>query len=135
MENKTKRARQHILFLSLGVISFVLIINLGLGSFLATRQHKKPSQTQVITVSPKKNIDAFSYKGQAGEDALSLLKQKAKGVEQNNSGLVVGINGRKVDEKKQEYWAFYLNGNLAQVGPAAYETKNGDTIEWKIEKY
>ncbi len=135
MENKAKRARQHILFLSLGVISFVLIINLGLGSFLSTRQHNEPSKTQVVTLSPQKNIASFSYKGQTGKDALSLLQLRAKGVEQNSSGLVVSINGRKADEKKHEYWAFYLNGKMAQVGPEAYEAKNGDTIEWKIEKY
>ena len=78
--------------------------------------------------------DIFSYEGKAGEDALTLLKAKTT-VEQNTSGLVISINGRKADDKKHEYWAFYVNGKMAEVGPKDYITKDGDKIEWKIEKY
>jgi len=48
---------------------------------------------------------------------------------------VVSINGRKADAQKHEYWAFYVNGKLSDVGPADYKTKDGDVVEWKIEKY
>ena len=78
--------------------------------------------------------DKFSYKGQTGKDALILLKEKAV-VEQDKSGLVVSINNREAMVSKREYWAFYVNGKLAPVGPADYKTKDADVIEWKIEKY
>ena len=39
------------------------------------------------------------------------------------------------EESKKEYWAFYINGKMANVGAADYQTKEGDKIEWKIEKY
>ena len=87
----------------------------------------KPTPTIVLT-------DYLSYPGKTGKNALDLLKEKAS-IEQVSSGLVNGINGRKSDSGMHEYWAFYVNGKLAQVGPADYQTKDGDTIEWKIEKY
>ncbi len=77
---------------------------------------------------------AISYKGEIGKDALTILKQKFS-VSQDNSGIVNIIGGRKADTAKHEYWAFYVNGKIAKVGPADYKTKNIDLIEWKIEKY
>jgi hypothetical protein len=76
----------------------------------------------------------LNYKGQAGKDALTILKAKAI-IEQDKSGLVTTINGRKADNAKHEYWAFYINSKSADVGPAQYQTQDTDTIEWKIEKY
>lgn len=77
----------------------------------------------------------INYKGEEGKEALTLLKEQAEGVEQNSSGLVVSINGKKADNTNREFWAFYVNGKMAQVGPAEYMTKTGDKIEWKIEKH
>lgn len=77
---------------------------------------------------------AFSYTGREGVDALTLLKEETT-VEQNDSGLVTSINDRKADEKKREFWSFYVNGKMAPVGPAEYITKDTDSIEWKIETY
>lgn len=80
------------------------------------------------------NNDYFSYEGVANKDALTLLKEKAT-IQQDKTGLVVNINGRKADPDKHEYWAFYINKKLAPVGPSRYKTKSGDLIEWKIEKF
>ena len=76
----------------------------------------------------------ISYKGEIGKDALTILKQKLL-VSQDNSGMINVIAGKKADTTKREYWAFYVNGKMANVGPADYKTKNTDLIEWKIEKY
>ncbi len=93
-----------------------------------------PSNKQVTT-DTLVNIEVYlSYKGKNRKDALTLLKKQAV-VGQNASGLVTSINGRKADDTKREYWAFYVNGKQAPVGPAEYQTKNGDKIEWKIERY
>ncbi len=92
-------------------------------------------------VSPKDTTDVLveenptvSYTGEEGKSALELLHEYAS-YEQEASGLIHIIDGRKADNKRREYWAFYVNGKMAQVGPADYQTKKGDKIEWKIEKY
>ncbi len=78
--------------------------------------------------------NSYSYTGQEGVDALTLLKKNFT-VMQDPSGLVVVIGERKAESRIREYWAFYVNGKLAAVGPKDYITKDTDKIEWKIEKY
>lgn len=110
------------------VIFFAVFGNLG----EKTRENKiEEPQREVQSLSEAQWV---SYQGELGKDALLLLKEKAT-VETDASGLVVAINGRKADAAKREYWAFYINGTLAQVGPAQYSTTDQDTIEWKIEQY
>lgn len=110
----------------------VLIGNIALGLFLWQRTNvsSSPEATSVT----KQQSEILSYKGEKEKDALTLLKEKAT-VEQDRSGLVISIKGRKADSAKHEYWAFYVNGKLAAVGPADYQTKHEDKIEWRIEKY
>jgi len=78
--------------------------------------------------------DEFKYDGKEGIDALTLLKEKTE-VEQDGTGMVVSINGRKADNEKREFWSFYVNGVQASVGSADYKTKDNDIIDWKIENY
>ncbi len=123
----TKKAKIYLLAAAV----FILVFNILFGLFLMQRQQarvveKKPS---VVVVN-----NYFSYKGETGKNALEILKQKTS-VEQSASGLVVSINNRKADDSKHEFWGFFVNGKIAEVGPADYQTKKGDQIEWKIQKY
>lgn len=111
---------------------------IGLLAVVLQRQTQQPPQQTLLTPTPtavpQKVTNTFSYKGEDGKDALTLLKSKTD-VEQDNSGLVVSINKKKADSSKREYWAFYVNGELSSVGPKDYITKNADLIEWKVENY
>jgi hypothetical protein len=121
--------------LAIILIGFLLLTGVCVAAALtiapknATVRLAKPTPTSILQQNKY-----FSYSGQKDKDALTLLKQKVS-ISQNTSGLVTAINGRKADTSKHEYWAFYVNGKYAQVGPAQYKTKEGDKIEWKIEKY
>ena len=121
--------QQPLLFIVLGSsLLFALLLPFIHGKEVSIPVTLHPT----VTVAPR--VSEFSYKGEAGKDALTILKAKTK-VEQAASGLVIAINGRKADDKEHEYWAFYVNGKMASVGPADYQTKNTDMILWKIEKY
>jgi hypothetical protein len=117
---------------------FVVIVILGVFLIKPQKQIAPPisNDTPVITVSPTVNpsADQVEYPGVDGVDALTLLKQKTE-VEQDASGMVISISGRRADNNQHEFWSFYINGQSAQVGPASYITKNNDVIIWKIEKY
>ena len=113
-------------------IIFIGALLLILFAFFSFGSNSKQEKINNVSVTIAK--DAFSYKGENNKDALAILKEKAA-VEQDKSGLVVGINGRKAENKNREYWSFYVNGKMASVGPADYETIDADLIEWKIEKY
>ena|SRR5258708_8925737 len=116
-----------ILFLGVISVGYVSIQN-SLQSFL------KSIHASTISVTSHSLKDYLSYQGENGKNALTLLKQYAS-VQVNNSGLITGVNGFTANPGKHEYWAFYVNKKLAQVGPASYITKNNDFIEWKIETY
>jgi hypothetical protein len=94
------------------------------------------TKTVAITPSVTKVIAqrTVSYTGKDGVDALTLLQQKTA-VKQDASGLVTTINGYTANNKQHEYWSFYVNGKMADVGPKEYMTKSSDQIEWRIEKY
>ncbi len=72
-----------------------------------------------------------------GKTALDLTKEKTN-IKTKGEGVnayVTEINGQEALNSKKEYWAFYVNGKMAEVGSGSYKLKNGDKIEWKIEKY
>lgn len=119
------------------LISGVLVLVFGV--VLVQNNQKQNVQQVIVSRSLKPTItttgrNTFSYKGQAEKDALTLLKEKTS-VEQEKSGLVSSINSKKAESTKHEYWAFYVNGKMAEVGPSDYKTKDTDIIDWKIETY
>lgn len=96
------------------------------------------SLTQTINVnSPPANTNlstslTISYHGQDQKNALQLL-QADHTVDVSAQGFVNAIDNRK--PKANQYWAFYVNGKLADVGAKDYSTKKTDTIEWKLESF
>lgn len=116
------------------VIVIVLAIFLGFESLRQQPQTKSNSQVYNTNSVSQKSLESISYKGKANINALALLRQN-NAVSLDQSGMVSSINGRKVDSAKHEYWAFYINGKLGNVGSADYLTKDSDLIEWKVEKY
>ena len=55
-------------------------------------------------------------------------------VNSKTNAFITEINGYSTEGKK-EFWAFYINDKLSTVGAGNYQLRNGDKIEWKIEKY
>lgn len=121
--------------LKLSLLSgFLFVIILGAIYWSHPGLKASPVPTPTPVKSGKIAADIFRYKGKEGVDALTLLKEQTS-VEQDNSGLVTSINNRKADNTKREYWSFFINGKMAEVGPASYTTKDTDLIEWKIQTY
>jgi hypothetical protein len=79
-----------------------------------------------------------SYEGVAGKTALDLLLQLDPAATADGEGanaFVTAIGGRAADQSKKEFWAFYVNGEQAQVGAGSYTMKDGDEITWKLETF
>lgn len=112
-------------------ILLVVVLILGVGYVFELKEIKKENTEVKTEVVENKN---FEYKGESGKNALSLLKEKTA-VELNDEGMVVSINGRKAEVEKREFWGFYVNGKMAEVGAADFKTKDTDVISWKIENY
>lgn len=121
------------------VISLFILVIAVVGIFLISPSALNKQKSDNPTISPasaqiSETKDSFAYKGKNDTDALTLLKERTE-VMQDDSGLVTSINGREADSGAREYWSFYVNNEMANVGPADYITKDSDNIEWKIESY
>lgn len=122
-----KSLKIHIIFLVMALVA-VFCIGIFVGD------SKRTDTVSHLTPTHSISADRFSYSGGEGRDALSILKEKTI-IEQDSSGMVSSINGRKALEKNREFWSFYVNGKLAEMGAADYITKPTDKIEWKIDTY
>jgi len=100
---------------------------------------KKSIAQQTLTVYLKISGQKDFIKQEiiSGKTALDLTKEKAS-VKIKGEGVnayLTEINSQEALNSKKEYWAFYVNGKMAEVGAGSYKLKEGDKIEWKIEKY
>ncbi|KKP66699.1 MAG: hypothetical protein UR68_C0005G0008 [Candidatus Roizmanbacteria bacterium GW2011_GWA2_35_19] len=89
----------------------------------------------LLKVGDEKNFT--TYKTIEKKSALDLLKEKNK-VTTKGEGVnayVISINGIEAKTENKEFWSFYVNGKMAEVGAGSYIIREGDKIEWKIEKY
>lgn len=118
------------------LLSIVVLLLIGAAALLSVNNPSKivNAPTPTIVSEKKPESESVMYQGQNGQDALTLLKKQAN-VETNSSGLVTKINDKVASDKNKEFWAFYVNGKMAEVGPAEYVTKDTEKIEWKVEKY
>lgn len=126
--------KKSVIFSTVVAGGIALIACMGVvvaGRAIMTMPQTKPPVTP--TAAPVVAVQ-ISYKGENGIDALTLLKKHAL-VHLDASGMVDSINGKKAENTKHQYWAFYINGKLAQVGPAQYATHTTDMLMWKIATY
>ncbi|MBI5045300.1 MAG: DUF4430 domain-containing protein [Candidatus Levybacteria bacterium] len=124
--------------LKLSLLSgFLFVIIIGVMFTFSHKVYESGTHTnQKISEYSQKvsERDYFSYQGTNGKDALEML-QKLTNVQQDSSGLVISINGRRALSDKREYWSFFVNVKMAEVGTAEYQTSDKDFIEWRIQKY
>jgi hypothetical protein len=98
-------------------------------------QEPELAKIQVYETVEGSNLNKPDYEVHEGVAALALLKGTHTVQTKEYSGLgefVESIDGTKPD--KNHFWSFYVNGKQAEVGAGAYVLKNGDRIEWKLEK-
>src|SRR5215204_1880063 len=103
------------------LLTLAAVLVIGGGAAGYTVSHQQPEKQSVVSEQKK---DSISYKGVEGKNALELLKSKYKVETKEYSGMgemVTSINDVKPDSK--HFWGFYINGESAQVGADAYQTK------------
>lgn len=79
----------------------------------------------------------LSYEGRAGATALDLLLEadpSAQVTGEGENAFVTAIDG-VVADPDSEFWALYVNDEMATVGAGSLETKDGDEITWKLETF
>jgi len=94
-------------------------------------------QTLTVYLKISGQKDFIKQEITLGKNALDLTKKLATVVTKGEgvNAYVTTINGKEAKAENKEFWAFYVNGKQATVGAGSYQLKDGDKIEWKIEKY
>jgi hypothetical protein len=74
------------------------------------------------------------FKAVKNRTVLDQLKGNAKVVTKDSQygQYVDSINGIQ-GGTGSKYWAFYVDGQMANIGAGEYTTKGGETITWKFE--
>jgi len=113
------------------VVAATVALAIGLGAW--AHVVNSPSHQVQTVINAQHQLTQISYHGQAGQDALALLKKHATVQTKHYSfgDLVTSISGVKGAGPK--YWTFYVNGKMAQVGAGSYATKSTDTLMWKLQ--
>jgi hypothetical protein len=100
-----------------------------------------PAGSATPSVDPSahvtENLSEFSYAGEDGRTALELLLEKDADASVQGEGegaFVTGIRGREADADS-EFWALYVDGEMAQVGAGSLETTDDQTVTWKLEEF
>jgi len=97
-----------------------------------------PSVSASVEASEQvaENVGTFSYEGEDGKTALELLEQHDPDAQVQGEGenaYVTAIRGREADPET-EFWGLYVDDEMATVGAGSLETKDGQTITWKLEE-
>lgn len=92
-----------------------------------------PSFHKQVNTTEQIQSQGVSYQGQDGKTALDLLKDKydVETTKFDFGEMVTGISG--VKSNSNQFWAFYVNGQLATQSASSFITKTSDTISWKLE--
>lgn len=133
------QTRPFLISILLAVAAGALIIGVYMAGPQGNSEHTPVSHS--VDTNAEASVaalqDEFLYSGEEGKTALELLQEKTA-VEMNGSGemaFITSINGRRADDGAREFWSFWVNGEMAQVGAGSYVTKDDDIIEWKIATY
>ncbi len=119
-----------------------LVVAGGLFLFVSnasTTSTNTSEQTQIEQVEVSAGVvinedgTVVAYRGVEGETALATLKALAVvRVEESSFGEFVTGIGEVDADGSQNFWGFYVNGEMAAVGAGDYTAAEGDEIEWRL---
>ena len=121
------------------VAILVLLLALGgalaflYGDFEGVDDVDAPSEEETVEVQDdiqfNDNGRNVFHTGRSGETALEVLDSLTE-VEESD-GFVTSIAGLEAGD--DQFWAFYVNGEMAEEGAATLVTDDSDEIEWQLE--
>jgi hypothetical protein len=130
------------------VLLSAVILLLGFGFWNLTRENRNSAipNTKVVrefkaNLTINNGVDTVSFDATAfiGKTVLEATQTATNGkLETTGTGknaFVTSINGRSADPAKREFWELIVNGLQAEVGAGSYIIKEGDQIEWHMNKF
>lgn len=98
----------------------------------STRSAAPRAASKAAESAVDRDARRITYEGEDGETALDLLREHGYDVQVESSDLgdyVTAIGD--VSATRTKFWLFSVDGTMPAVGADAYETKDGERIEWR----
>lgn len=120
------------IIVSLIIIVIAIFGLVGYKAFINSKQIQGQKEYILIVRDTDNTFkDEFNFKTEEGSLGKDLDNRNL--IETDNSGasrFVTGVNGKKADASKQEWWNLKVNGENSQTGVDDTPINNGDTIEF-----
>lgn len=75
----------------------------------------------------------FKLAGDTNYTLLELMQRKF--IIEHDNGFITSIQDRAASNKDKTAWMYTINGEMAMVGAAEYQIKNGDEFHWDLRKW
>jgi len=124
------------------ILAIVVLALIGGGTAYIARDSLWPPVSDTTagkTVVPEEkttNPTEITYAAKEGISSLEQLTQETNDVVtvESTYGKYVDSIGEHKGGTDGNYWSFYIDGKLADVGADSYIQKGGEKIEWKFQK-
>lgn len=135
------------------VISGIIFILAGLALLFWVIAPRVAPQTENVNIEPQIDVNQtisvdleigdviFNLEVLPGTTAFEMMEQTkeehALGFEFSESDFgiyITSINGVESSTETNEYWSYYINDELGEIGISSYILQDGDLITWRYEK-
>ncbi|MDY6065649.1 MAG: DUF4430 domain-containing protein [Finegoldia sp.] len=100
----------------------------------STDTQKQGTKIQIVINDTVNNKEILTEEVvlEEGQNLQKYLEENQGAVFEN--GMMTELKGIKQDNDKKQYWMYYVNGEMAQVGIGDYQAKENDKVEFKFEQ-
>ncbi|MDR3191097.1 MAG: DUF4430 domain-containing protein [Lactobacillaceae bacterium] len=129
--------KQFFAIIATGLVLIILAIGLYMG-FASKHQPNNQANNNAAKVSTLKvtviiDQQAKSYQVTKGINLLDFATKQLAA--KDNNGLITAVGSLHQDETAKAYILFKVNGKVSSVGANDVVLKDGDKVEFYIEKY
>lgn len=99
----------------------------------SNQQAKATTNVEITIKDTVNDKEILSQEAQIDENGLEdYLEKNHKAVFKD--GMMTELEGIKQDEEQNQYWMYYVNDQMPEVGIGDYQVKDADKIEFRFEQ-
>ncbi|MDR4946878.1 DUF4430 domain-containing protein [Neobacillus cucumis] len=122
----------------LAILLVLMVWTCGWQTQVLAATEGSQSSVTVLGLDSKEILPEKTITNGENETATQALKdavgnENVEFTDTSYGPMLTGINGVKAEGT--QYWAFFINGVSAQVGPDSYKVQNGDKITFRLTDY
>ncbi|NLL31483.1 MAG: DUF4430 domain-containing protein [Clostridiales bacterium] len=113
------------------IIISTFILGLLIFNFVACTNQSEEEQNQTHQITIIVNEESKVVQVEEDDTVMEIMKNNYQVETEFNDTFITGIDGLVADSNK-EFWAFYINDEMSNVGAAEARTQAEDIITFKL---